>query len=67
MANSALGTTGEGSLPAVVIHKVEEVELDEKWSFVGTKKQPWRLWERWIIRRAAFWRVSSVAVRTRQF
>ena len=29
----------------VVIHKVEEAELDEMWSFVGGKKQPHWLWE----------------------
>src|SRR5262249_42451763 len=43
--NPALGTTGEGSPPAVVIHKVQEAELDEMWSFVSSKKQPWWLWE----------------------
>ena len=43
--NPALGTAREGSLPAVVIHKVKEAELDEMWSFVGSKKQPRWLWE----------------------
>ena len=36
---------GEESQPAVIIHKVAEVELDEMWSFVGSKKQPRWLWE----------------------
>jgi insertion element IS1 protein InsB len=35
---------GEGAAPAVVIRKVKEAELDEMWSFVGSKKQPWWLW-----------------------
>jgi len=43
--NSAFATAGGGSEPEVVIHKVEEAELDEMWSFVGSKKQPWWLWE----------------------
>ena len=43
--NPALGTAGKGSPPAVVMHQVKEVELDEMWSFVGSKKQPWWLWE----------------------
>ena len=43
--NPALVTGSEGPLPAVVIHKVKEVELDEMWSFVGSKKQPRWLWE----------------------
>jgi insertion element IS1 protein InsB len=43
--NPALTTARERLLPAVVIHKVEEAELDEMWSFVGSKKQPWWLWE----------------------
>ena len=43
--NPALVTASEGSPPAVVIHKVKEAELDEMWSFVGSKKQPWWLWE----------------------
>ena len=43
--NPALGTAREGSLPAVVIHKVKEAELDEMWSFVNSKKQPRWLWE----------------------
>jgi IS1 family transposase len=29
----------------VVVHKVKEAELDEMWSFVGSKKQPRWLWE----------------------
>ena len=29
----------------MVIHKVKEAELDEMWSFVGSKKQPRWLWE----------------------
>ena len=29
----------------MVIHKVQEAELDEMWSFVNSKKQPWWLWE----------------------
>ena len=43
--NPALVTTGEGSPPAVVIRKVQEAELDEMWSFVGSKKHPRWLWE----------------------
>jgi IS1 transposase len=43
--NPTLGMAGEDSHPAVVIHKVTEVELDEMWSFVGSKKQPRWLWE----------------------
>jgi insertion element IS1 protein InsB len=43
--NPALGTAREGVLPAVVIHQVKEAELDEMWSFVRSKKQPWWLWE----------------------
>jgi insertion element IS1 protein InsB len=43
--NPALVTAGDGSPPAVVIHKVQEAELDEMWSFVGGKKQPRWLWE----------------------
>ena len=58
MANSALGTTGEGSLPAVVIHKVEEVELDEKFGHLSAPRNSHGgPGECWIIRRAAFWRV----------
>ena len=34
----------EGSPPAVVVRKVQEAELDEMWSFVGSKKQPRWLW-----------------------
>ena len=29
----------------MVIHKVKEAELDEMWSFVGSKKHPRWLWE----------------------
>jgi insertion element IS1 protein InsB len=29
----------------VVIHQVKEAELDEMWSFVGSKQQPRWLWE----------------------
>jgi insertion element IS1 protein InsB len=43
--NPALGTAGEGSTTAVVIHKVEEAELDEMWSSVGGTQQPRWLWE----------------------
>jgi insertion element IS1 protein InsB len=43
--NPALGPAKEGSSPAVVIHKVKEAELDEMWSFVGSKKHPRWLWE----------------------
>ena len=43
--NPALVTASEGSSPAVVIHKVKEVELDEMWSFIGSKRQPRWLWE----------------------
>ena len=41
--NPALVTAGEGATPAVVIRKVKEAELDEMWSFVGSKQHPrWR-------------------------
>ena len=43
--NPALETARAGSPSAVVIHKGKEAELDEMWSFVGGKKQPWWLWE----------------------
>jgi insertion element IS1 protein InsB len=43
--NLALVTANEGSPSAVVIHKVQEAELDEMWAFVGSKKQPRWLWE----------------------
>jgi insertion element IS1 protein InsB len=43
--NPALVTGSAGPLPAVVIHKVKEVELDEMWSFIGSKKRPRWLWE----------------------
>ena len=43
--NPALVSAGEGSPPAVVIRKVKEAELDEMWSFVGSKKHPRWLWE----------------------
>ncbi len=37
--------TARDEAPAViVIHKVKEAELDEMWSFVSSKKQPWWLW-----------------------
>ena len=42
--NPVLVTTSEGASPAVVIHKVQEAELDEMWSFVGSKKHPRWLW-----------------------
>jgi len=42
--NPAVVTASEGSLPAVVVRKVQEAELDEMWSFVGSKKQPRWLW-----------------------
>ena len=29
----------------MVIHKVKEVELDEMWSFISSKKRPRWLWE----------------------
>ena len=29
----------------MMIHKVQEAELDEMWSFVGSKQQPRWLWE----------------------
>ena len=29
----------------MMIHKVQEAELDEMWSLVGRKKHPWWLWE----------------------
>jgi insertion element IS1 protein InsB len=43
--NPILVTAGKGALPAVVVHKVKEAELDEMWSFVGSKKHPQWLWE----------------------
>jgi insertion element IS1 protein InsB len=43
--NPALGTAGDESPPAVVLHKVKEAELDEMWSFVGSKQHPRWLWE----------------------
>ena len=43
--NPALVTGSERPLPAVVIHKVKEVELDEMWSFISSKKRPRWLWE----------------------
>jgi insertion element IS1 protein InsB len=43
--NPAFVTSGGAAETEVVIRKVEEVELDEMWSFVGSKKQPRWLWE----------------------
>jgi insertion element IS1 protein InsB len=43
--NPALVPGGEGAAPAVVIRKVRAAELDEMWSFVGSKQQPRWLWE----------------------
>jgi hypothetical protein len=43
--NQALGMAGEKSHPAVIIHRGAEVELDEMWSLVGSKKQSRWLWE----------------------
>ena len=43
--NPTLVTAGEGSQPAAVIHKVEEVELDDMWFFVDRTQQPRWLWE----------------------
>jgi insertion element IS1 protein InsB len=40
----ALVTVSERATPTVVIRKVEAAELDEMWSFVGSKKQPRWLW-----------------------
>lgn len=42
--NPALVPGGEEAAPAVVIRKVEGVELDEMWSFVGRKQRPRWLW-----------------------
>ena len=42
--NPALVTVSERATPTVVIRKVEAAELDEMWSFVGSKKQPRWLW-----------------------
>jgi insertion element IS1 protein InsB len=42
--NPALVTVSERATPTVVIRKVEAAELDERWSFVGSKKQPRWLW-----------------------
>jgi len=41
--NPALVTGGKGAAP-VVVCKVEEAELDEMWSFVGSKQRPRWLW-----------------------
>jgi insertion element IS1 protein InsB len=38
-------TVGKGVPSQLVIRKVKEAELDEMWSFVGSKKQPRWLWE----------------------
>ena len=43
--NPALVPGGEEAGPVVVLRKVEGAELDEMWSFVGSKKQPRWLWE----------------------
>jgi insertion element IS1 protein InsB len=43
--NPAFGIAGGGAEAAVVIHQVEEAELDEMWSFVGSKQQPHWLWQ----------------------
>ena len=43
--NPALVTARDVSLSAVVIRKAQEVEWDEMWSFVGSKKHPRWLWE----------------------
>src|SRR5262249_14323513 len=40
----ALGMARAGSLPAVVVRKVQAAELDEMWSFVGSKQHPRWLW-----------------------
>jgi len=37
-------TVSERAAPAVMMRKVEAAELDEMWSFVGSKKQPRWLW-----------------------
>ena len=37
-------TVSERTTPAVVIRKVEAAELDEMWSFVGSKQHPRWLW-----------------------
>jgi insertion element IS1 protein InsB len=42
--NPALVPSAEGEAPAVMIHKVQEAELDEMWSFVGRKQHPRWLW-----------------------
>jgi insertion element IS1 protein InsB len=42
--NPALRLGGEGTALTVVVRKVQEAELDEMWSFVGSKKQPRWLW-----------------------
>ena len=42
--NPVLVPGGEGEVPAVVVHKVQEAELDEMWSFVGRKQHPRWLW-----------------------
>ena len=42
--NPTLMTVSERATPAVVIRKVEAAELDEMWSFVGSKKHPRWLW-----------------------
>jgi insertion element IS1 protein InsB len=42
--NPALVLGREGAAPAVVVRKGEGAEVDERWSFVGHKKQPRWLW-----------------------
>jgi insertion element IS1 protein InsB len=42
--NPTLVTTSEGFPPTVVIRKIKAAELDEMWSFVGSKQHPRWLW-----------------------
>jgi hypothetical protein len=42
--NPALVPGGEGAAPAVIVRKVEEAEVDEMWSLVGSKQRPRWLW-----------------------
>jgi insertion element IS1 protein InsB len=42
--NPALVSNGDGAMPAVIVHKVVDAELDEMWSFVSRKREPRWLW-----------------------
>jgi insertion element IS1 protein InsB len=42
--NERLLQTLDPAQVEVIVHKVEEAEIDEMWSFVGSKSQQRRLW-----------------------